>query len=52
MKQLSIALTDDEIDLLFQAGELPEYKGYVDIKTFCDKVAAALKSKPLPTFIG
>ena len=52
MKQLTIALTDEEIDLLFAAGELPDQRNYLDIKTFCDKVSVALKAKPLPTFLA
>lgn len=52
MKQLSIALTDEEIDQLFAAGELPDQKGYLDIKHFVNRVTQALKSKPLPTFIA
>lgn len=52
MKQLTIALTDEEISLLFSVAELPDQRGFLDIKTFVDRVAAALKEKPLPTFLA
>ncbi len=52
MKQLSIALSDEEIDHLFAAGELPDQRGYLDIKHFINKVSMAQKSKPLPTFLA
>jgi hypothetical protein len=52
MKQLSIALTNEEIDLLFSSSEIPEQKGFLDIRTFITKVNQAQKSKPLPTFIA
>ena len=48
---MTIALTDEEIDMLFTAGELPDQKNYLDIKVFCERVASALKTKPLPTFL-
>ena len=38
MKQLALALTDDEIDYLFAAGELPEAQHYLDIKHFITRV--------------
>jgi hypothetical protein len=34
MKALSIALTDEEIDLLFSSSEVPEAKGNLDIRVF------------------
>ena len=52
MKQLAIALTDDEIKLLSEAGELPEFRGFVDIKHFITKVQQAQKAKPLPSFLS
>lgn len=52
MKQLSLALTDEEIELLFNAGECVDDKNSLDIKKFCDKVAEALKVKPLPNFLA
>lgn len=50
MNQLPVSLTDEGIDLLFQSAEHMEYRGTLDIKTFLDKVAYALKQKPLPNF--
>lgn len=52
MKQLSVALTNEEIDLLFQSSEVLEQKGHMDIRTFITKINQAQKSKPLPTFIA
>mmetsp|Transcript_5010 Transcript_5010/g.3652 ORF Transcript_5010/g.3652 Transcript_5010/m.3652 type:complete len:89 (+) Transcript_5010:660-926(+) len=52
MKQLAIALTDEEIDLLFSSSEVPDAKGQLDIRTFVSKVLQAQKSKPLPAFIA
>lgn len=52
MKQLSIALTNEEIDLLFQSSEILEQKGFMDIRAFVTKVNHAAKSKPLPIFIA
>jgi hypothetical protein len=49
---LSIALTDEEIDMLFASAELPDQKGYLDIKQFVNRITQAQKSKPLPTFLA
>lgn len=35
--------------MLYQAGELPENRGQLDIKTFIDKVQEASKYKPMQT---
>lgn len=50
MKQLSVAMSDEEIDMLFSAAETPDSKNTMDIMNLCNKVMAALKSKPLPNF--
>lgn len=48
MKQMSIALSDDEIDTIFSAAETPDHM--VDIMNLITKVTNALKSKPMPNF--
>ncbi len=48
---MSIALSDEEIGLLFTQGELPAHPGYLDIKHFLAQVSTALKTKP-PSFMG
>jgi hypothetical protein len=45
MNQLPVTMTDDGIDLLFQAGESQDFRGTLDIKNFIDKVSLALKTK-------
>ena len=52
LKQLSLALTDEEIDSLFQTAELRDYPNTMDVKTFLDRVHEARNAKPLPTFLG
>ena len=52
MKQLSIALTDSEINELFETGDSNRgQSGQLDIKNFVDAVQTASKSKPLPSFL-
>lgn len=52
MKQLSIALTEDEIEQLFGASLSPDQSTHMDILILCKKVENALKSKPMPTFLA
>ena len=52
MKQLSIAMTDQEIKELFDTGDSQRGpKGHLDIASFCQQVQAASKAKPLPSFL-
>jgi len=45
--QLPMPLNDEQVEQLYLAGESAEYHGYLDIKQFIDKVAAAAKYTPL-----
>ena len=44
-----MTLAEDQHDALFAAGELPEARGQLDIKTFIDKAVAASKYVPSAT---
>lgn len=46
LKQMALALTDAEIDLLFSSAEIGQE--LMDIKVFVNKVAIASKQKPPP----
>lgn len=50
LNQMPIAVNEDMVDMLFQAGESETFIGTLDVKTFTEKVLKALNIKPVANF--